>query len=323
MERTDFIKRMALLTAGTTMLPELSFAQGLGTGSPHTLAKIGVQLFSVPLALEQDFEGTIAMLAQMGFKEIELFGPYPYSADSAKAGWQAITPQLGFSGSGYFGQSEDKVKAIFKEHGLSIPAAHTDLDTLETAMEGLGKAGEVLGFDYVVLPAIPPERRKTVDDYKKMADTFNKIGKQAKEVGLKFAYHNHGYGLSEVEGELPLHHILDGTDPELVFLEMDLFWTFAGNADPITYLEKYSGRYHLMHVKDMSEKKTFSGDGGDPSQWIELFPHMTSAGDGVIDLQKIIPIAKKNGVTHFFVEQDMVKNPEVALKRSFDYLSGI
>ena len=76
---------------------------------------------------------------------------------------------------------------------------------------------------------------------------------------------------------------------------MDLFWTIAGRADPIVYLEKYPGRYRAMHVKDMKEIKTFSGDGGDASQWIALFPNMTSAGDGVVDLKAIIPAAVQHG----------------------------
>jgi sugar phosphate isomerase/epimerase len=73
----------------------------------------------------------------------------------------------------------------------------------------------------------------------------------------------------------------------------------------------------------MKELKTFSGDGGNASQWIELFPNMTTAGDGVIDLEAILQVAKKNGVRHFFVEQDMVENPEQALKSSIQFLKTL
>ena len=73
----------------------------------------------------------------------------------------------------------------------------------------------------------------------------------------------------------------------------------------------------------MKEKKQFSGDGGDSNQWIELFPYMTIAGDGVMNLRAIIEPAKKSGVKHFFVEQDVVANPDVALKRSFDYVKAL
>jgi sugar phosphate isomerase/epimerase len=323
MHRKNFMKQVGLLTFGSGLFTEAMMANLPAMAKNRLLKKIGVQLFSVPVSLEKDFEGTISMLAEMGYREIELFGPFSYSADSAKERWNAVTPMLGFSGSGYFGRSEKQVKGLFEAYGLSIPAIHTDLDTLENKMDHLGAAGDALGFTYVVLPSIPDERRQTLDDYKKMAEVFNNIGTKAKIAGLKFAYHNHGYGLSEVEGQIPLHLILDNTDPELVFFEMDLFWTIAGKADPVSYLEKYKNRYRLMHVKDMKEQKTFSGDGGDASQWIELFPNMTTAGNGVVDLETILPVARKNGVRHFFVEQDMVKEPEIALLKSIDYLKSL
>lgn len=321
MKRKTFLQHMGLMTAGSALLPQTAFG-ALGN-QPKLLGNIGVQLFSLPFLLEKDFQAAIAMLSKMGYKEIEMYGPYPYSAETAHQRWQAVTPHLGFSGSGYFGHSEKEAKAILDEHGITVPSMHTDLVTLENHMAELGKAAKTMGFKYVGLPAIPDERRKTLDDYKKMADTFNTIGKKARQEGLMFSYHNHGYGLSEMDGEIPFEVLMENTDPDLVFLEMDLFWTIAGRANPTHYLKKYSGRYHLMHVKDMKEVKSFSGDGGDAGQWIELFPNMTTAGDGVVDFETILPIAKESGVKHFFVEQDMVQSPEVALKKSFDYLSSL
>ena len=101
---------------------------------------------------------------------------------------------------------------------------------------------------------------------------------------------------------------------------MDIYWTTAGGADPIQYLKDYPSRYKMLHLKDMKELHRFKGDGGDPSQWIELFPYMTSVGDGVLDIKGIVAQAHRSGVEHYFVEQDMVANPEVALKRSADFL---
>ena len=287
------------------------------------MSSVGVQLFSMPKLLERDFRAGIAMLAQMGYSEVELFGPFPFSDPEAIARWNAITPQLGFSGSGYFGNSAKQVRVILDENHITAPSVHTDLATLQKGIGRLGEAGSALGFTYVVLPAIPDELRRNLDDYKKMADAFNKIGEQAKSVGLKFAYHNHGYGLQEMDGTVPLRLLLEQTDPNLVFFEMDIFWTAAGGADPVELLRTNPGRYQLMHVKDMKEKKTVSGDGGDSRQWIELFPNMTTAGDGVMNLREIVAAGRRSGVQHFFVEQDMVANPEIALKRSFDYVKAL
>ncbi len=200
---------------------------------------------------------------------------------------------------------------------------HTDLDTLSTNMGPLAEAANELGATYVVLPSMPEENRKTIDDYKRTAELFNKIGAEAKSNGIRFAYHNHGYGLSKMDGILPLDIILQQTDPSLVWLEMDLFWTTAGGADPIALLKANKGRYKLMHVKDMKKKVRFSGDGGTPNQWTALWGEMTTAGDGVLDLKNILAVAKENGLDHCVVEQDIVAHPEIALKRSFDFCAAL
>ena len=317
MQRRDFLQAAAALSAVGLLNIESAIA------NPGRLNKIGIQLFSLPKLLEKDFRSAIQLLNQIGYTELELYGPYPFSTDAAKASWNAVTPSLGFSGSGYFGLTAQQLKAVLKEFGMSAPAMHTDLDTLQNRMAQLGEAANLLGVTYVGLPAIPEPKRKTLDDYKKMADEFNKIGEEARKAGLKFSYHNHGYGLHEMDGKIPLKVIFENTDPKLVFFEMDLYWTTAGGADPIAYLDAYPNRYHLMHVKDMKEKVRFSGDGGNSKQWIELFPYMTTAGSGVLDLKAIIAKAQQRGVKHFFVEQDMVASPEIALKKSFDYLKGL
>jgi sugar phosphate isomerase/epimerase len=126
-----------------------------------------------------------------------------------------------------------------------------------------------------------------------------------------------------MEGEVPLDLIFRETDPALVFFEMDLYWTTAGGADPIKLFNTHTNRYRAMHVKDMKQAVRFSGDGGNAKQWIELWDYMTTAGDGILDLNTILHTAKRNGVEHFFVEQDIVKQPEIALKRSIDYLKQL
>jgi len=282
--------------------------------------KIGVQFFSVPKLLENDFDGTLGLLKRLGYSEVEFYGPYEFSDPESISSWAKVTPQLGFSGSGFYGLTAQKARSLLDKHGLSAPSMHTDLGTLQTRMGPLSDAAHVIGATYVVLPAIPEGKRKTLDDYKRMADAFNSIGEQAEKHGVKFGYHNHGYGLKEMQGQVPLQLLLKGTDPKKVFFEMDIYWTTAGGADPVKLLKEHASRYKMLHMKDMKEHKQFKGDGGDPGQWMELFPYMTTVGDGVIDIKAIVAQAKASGVEHLFVEQDMVGNPEVALQRSADYL---
>lgn len=318
MNRKTFLQNTALITA-TSALPWSSLLYD----SFGKKKNIAIQLFSCPKICDADFKKSLKLLADMGYKELELFGPYPFSDDSAKVRWKSLEPMVGFSGSGYFGLDRKELKKIMDDLGLSSPSAHTDLDTLKNNMAALGEAAHTLGHKYVTLPAIPDEERKTIDDYKRMADVFNKIGADAKKNGVRFAYHNHGYGIKPVHGVVPLEIIINNTDPNLVFLEMDIFWTTAGGADPIALLNKFPDRYKMLHIKDMKTKKQFSGDGGDASQWIALWPEMTTAGDGVLDLAGLIKKAKMTGIEHYIVEQDLVAEPEKALKRSLDHLKAL
>ena len=323
MTRSEFTRLSLMGGAGTVIVPGLLQSKMLKYGSMGMLKSIGVQLFSAPKALEADLRATLGMLSGIGFSEIELYGPYPFSAESNKKSWQQLAPLLGFQGSGFFGVTETEFAGLCREYGLRVPSLHTDLETLSKHMPALAESARNLGARYVTLPAIPPEYRTSLDDYKSMADIFNNIGQAAKKEGVRFAYHNHGYGLQNTKGVIPFEVLMDATDPESVFLEMDIFWTTAGKADPIAYLKKYAGRYSMLHLKDMQKLTFFEGDGGNPQEWAALFPVMTSTGSGVLDLEGILTTAVETGVEHFFVEQDMVMNPEVALKESYQYLYKI
>lgn len=273
--------------------------------------------------LAADFEGTIALLAKMGYREIETFGPYAFSDPRQIASWKAITPSLGFSGSGFFGHTTKSAGAIFRRYGLRVPSLHTDLFSLQTRMPELAEAAYLLGASYVTLPSLPANMRKTLDDYRRAADVFNAIGKSALRSGVRFAYHNHGYGFTPIDGKVPLDVLIEATHPTQVFFELDTYWTVAGGADPKDYLRRYRGRYRMMHLKDMKGAHRFSGDGGGPQEWISLFPHMTPLGTGSLDIKGIVAEARKSGIEHFFVEQDHAEDVIAAIKSSAGYLRKI
>jgi sugar phosphate isomerase/epimerase len=317
MKRRQFLQSTALFSVASLVNANELFTK------TSLINKVGLGLFSIPKMLENNFDGAFAMLAEMGYKEVECFGPYEFSTEKAKASWNAVTPRLGFKGSGFFNKTASEFFNATKSNGISIPSMHTDFDTLSNNMGPLAEAAHLIGAKYVVLPSIPDIERKNLDDYKRVAEKFNSIGAEAKKEGIRFAYHNHGYGLNKVNGVMPLDIIFDQTDPSLVYFEMDIYWTIAGGADPVELFKKHKDRYKMMHIKDMKEAKRFSGDGGDVSQRISLYPYITSCGEGVLDLPKILTAAKQNGVEHFFVEQDMVQTPEIALKKSIDYLKSL
>ena len=314
MTRKDFLNYSAL-AAASLITPSFM------TNSKHYT--LGLGLFSVPRGLNDDLKGTLDMLASIGFQELEVFGPYAFTNEKTKQEWAVTSQMLGFNTSGFYGHTPEDFSLMVKDRGMHIPSMHTDIETLQHNMSELAQAARTIGATYVVLPALPQAYRTNIDAYKRSADLFNEIGKNAREEGIRFGYHNHGYGLKPWGEVRPIDIILDQTDPDLVFFEMDLFWTTAGGIDPIELLDKHPNRYKLLHIKDMKPITEFEGDGSNPQQWYGLFPNMTSCGQGDIDLEGIIKTSKKNGVEHYFVEHDMVQQPEVALKESFNYLKNI
>jgi sugar phosphate isomerase/epimerase len=316
--RRDFLK-----TATAAGLVRAATGRAAARRHIEPLRRIGVQLFTIPKLLDRDFGGALKLLADIGYKEVQFFGPYTFSVPDAHERWKPVSAALGLKGSGFFGLSPRLVKAVLDRNGLSAPAMHVDIDTLRTRLSEAADAAHVLGMKYVGISSIPADDRRTLDGYKRAADEFNEIGARANKLGVRFTYHNHGYGLTELEGKIPLRVVLDRADPRLVAMEMDLFWTVAGGADPVELLDTYRGRYRLMHIKDMKQRVRFKGDGGDRAQWMDLFPYMTDAGSGVLDLPAILSHAKRSGVDHFFVEQDLAANPDESLRKSYRFLSSL
>lgn len=320
MKRSEFIKTSALLTSAVGLMPNTACK----SISENKLNKIGLGLFSIPKILENDLEGTVKKMAEIGIREFETYGPYTFSDDRNKAFWAAVSKDLGFSASGFYGHTPEKFKSVLSHYDISVPSMHTDLYTLESNMAALGKAANTMGASYVVLPSIPEEERPDLDAYKRMAERFNEIGRQAREEGIKFAYHNHGYGLiPEDNGVIPLDMILNETDPDKVFFEMDLFWTVAGKSDPIELLKKHQGRYTMLHLKDMKTITYFEGKGSTADEWMELFPLLVPAGSGEIPIGEILKVAYHSGVEHYFIEHDLAANPFENIGSAYDFLSGL
>ena len=146
-----------------------------------------------------------------------------------------------------------------------------------------------IGMKYLMCPWIG--RQKTLDDYKRFAEQFNKCGSVCKKNGIRFAYHNHDYTFTEQDGQFPQDIIMKETDSALVDFEMDIYWVVVAGEDPIAWMKKYPGRFKLSHIKD---RKT-GEDGKDASCIL---------GEGDIDYKNIIKVATSYGAEYLVVEQE-------------------
>jgi sugar phosphate isomerase/epimerase len=274
MNRRHFINRLALAAAG------LSLCNQNARAAARKLSRIGMQLYTVRRELEKDFEGTLGQVAALGYREVEF--------------------------AGYFKHKPAEVKATLKRLKLDAPAAHVSLAELRGDLRPLIDAAQTIGHKYLLVAWLPPEERKSLDNYRRLADLFNEAGARMQREGVQFAYHNHDFEFAPLEGKVPYDLLLERTDPRAVKLEMDLYWTIKGGASPVEYFERHPGRFHLFHVKDMdATPRRFFAD----------------VGRGTIDFKAIFAQSKRAGVRHYFVENDEpAGSPFESLRTSFEYL---
>lgn len=318
LQRRQFIKS----TGWATALAFSPFAHSLLDDFMKKKKKLGVQLFTIPQMVDKDLKGTLQLLSEIGYKEVEFFGPYPFSAPETVEGWKPLAAQLGFKRNAFYGYSLAEVKSMLSEFKLKTPSMHLDLITFRKNLKATLDNVAPLGVKYLALPALSDiNERKTLDHYKRLAEEFNNFGQQMSTYGMAFVYHNHGFEHAKMEGVVPMDFLLQNTDSKNVKFELDIFWMSAAGADPVDYLNRYPGRYKLMHIKDAAEKVRFAGDGGTPDQWMAVFSKMADPGTGVFDIPKILAAGEKAGVEHFFLERDLTPTPESTLKNSFVNLS--
>ena len=238
----------------------------------------GLQLYTVREAMRADVERTLALVAEAGYAEVEF--------------------------AGHFGRTPIQIRDAVAAAGLRAPSAHIDLESISARWPETLADAVTAGYDYLVLPWIPPELR-SAEGYARLADVLNRAGAVAQDAGIGLAYHNQEYDFAPVGDGTGLHELLARTDPGLVALQLDVFWAVRGGRNPEALLERYDGRVRMLHVKDMA------ADGA-----------MVDVGAGTIDYPRLL--RRSTGVvSHAFVEHDEPADPFASARASLRYLRSI
>ena len=257
--------------------------------------RVGMQLYTVRTDMEKDFDGTLAKVAAIGYKEVEF--------------------------AGYFKRSPRDVRESLRRHGLTSPAAHVDYPSLAAdKLPAVLESAKAIGHQYLVNPWIDESLRKEPDIWKRVAETFNRAGEMSRKAGIQFAYHNHHFEFAPVDGKLPYELLLEQCDPKLVKMELDLCWITAAGKDPLEYFKRYPGRFPLVHVKGLTKKP----DAGCAAPIQSVMPDLTDVGThDMIDWKRIFARSGEAGIKHYFVEHDIPKDPYASLKASYDYVKSL
>ncbi len=281
--RRDAVKTLAALAAAG-LLPRSARATPWSAApwGATSIERIGVQLYTVRAAMRADPVATLRALAQIGFREVEWWGQ--------------------------FGKSPAEIRLLLDDNGLVSPSWHVGLEAVQGGFDATAEAAHVMGQTYVTVASLDTRTIKTIDDWKRVADAFNEAGRRVRAAGLRFAYHNHDYEFTAIDGQVPMDILYAGTDPALVAHEMDVYWVTAAGRDPLRYFTRFPGRFEMVHVKDSK---------GPPANT------MTEVGSGTIDWKELFAQRAVAGIKHYFVEHDEPADPMASIRVSHDYLKAL
>jgi sugar phosphate isomerase/epimerase len=272
--RRRFIKNLSI--AGLAMATPLQFA----LAQSNRVNSIGLQLYSLRKEMAEDFAGTLAKLAQLGFKEMEF--------------------------AGYFDKSASEVRTILDANGLTSPAAHIPLTDIANNLSQVIDTAATIGQKYIVLPFMVGADRD-IDNYPRIAELLNRSGEAAKAAGLKMGYHNHDFEFDVLEGKRGYDILLAETDPDLVFFEMDLYWAATAGVDATEYFKSNPGRFPMLHVKDRAVDGKMADVGRGTINFAEIFALASVAGFEHYFIEHDNPSDGINSITYSYNSLNQIR----------------
>ncbi len=308
MNRRTCLKSLGVAAAGV-LVP------GSSRASPGRVqSALGLQLFTVRDSLQKDLEGTLAQVAALGYAEVEMFG---------------------FGGNAFiedplFGVTAVEMRRILDRHGLSVPC--TQISGRVDDVGPIAESAQTLGIRHLII-AMAPEflsitakgpvvsEVKDADQILRLAERLNRLGSSCRSDELRLGYHNHHMEFAHLGSTRAYDLLLERTDPELVWMELDVGWAKAGGVEPQDYLARYPGRFVSCHLKDFAPDRPLPADlSGAP---IPNMLRMVAPGDGVVDFAKVLAEMDRQHIDHGFVECDMPSDSMDVARRGIRYLEGL
>lgn len=284
MDRRTFIGKGMLI--GAAVCCGINQALAAGPNDIRPKNRIGLQLYSIKDFLQKDIEGSLKKIAGMGYAHAEAYG---------------------YNGS-FLNKSLSEWSRMLEDHGMKLSGTHCGTGFLPADIQatewdywrkGIADMNDA-GGKHLVQSWLPA---KTLDELKRLAGQFNQIGKMCKDGGVQFGYHNHHAEFKEMEGQVILDVLLQNTNPELVFFQMDLGHTVNGGGDILEYHRKYPGRFRSWHASDFKK-----GQG-----YCEL-------GKGDVPYDELFKLAGTYGLDDLTVEQETKGDIFASCQRDFDFL---
>ncbi|MDX9979308.1 MAG: sugar phosphate isomerase/epimerase [Lentisphaeria bacterium] len=262
LSRREFL-RVGALGAGLAALPLR--AEGLGAPPP-----IGLQLYTLRDLMKEDFDGTLKRVAEIGYPAVE------------------------FAGFGRYGGKPQELRALLDGLGLVCCGSHEGLGGIERQPAARAEFVQALGGRHLVVPSLPKEFRDGgKDGYRQFGERMNALGEAVAKAGGVLSYHNHAFEFAKDGDKTLFDWMLEAMDPELVKLEVDVFWVKNGGIEPGEFIRRHRERIALLHMKDLA-----ADDGS-----------FAPVGTGTLDMADIAKAGGEAGCDWYIVEQDACRQP--------------
>lgn len=283
MHRRNFLASLGLAAAATQL--GCAGRTAPNVAGTRRLKRVGIQLYTLRDDAKADLEGTLANIANAGYKDVELL-----------------------SSMENFGYAPSRLRTVLDRLGLAAPSTHVGGEAFDNLDREIDNA-KILGHRYIVLASLPIEGQPTLDDYRRWADRLNEAGRHARQRGVWIAFHDEAWDFRSIGGVVPYDVLVERTDPTVVRLQLDTGNLAIGGRDPLEYLQKYGSRYYLFHIKDV------------PQIGAE---HDTELGKGMIDFRTLLAGISNIDEKFLFVEQESYPGtPLDSVKRDYQYLSTL
>ena len=255
--------------------------------------KMGLQLFTIHRDMTENPRETLKTVKAMGFEDFEVFG---------------FDPERG----SIYGSTPSEFKAILEDLELTASSGHFGFASylgkpdseMKSFVDRCIECAKALDLKYITWPTLAPEQR-TLENFRLMARKLNDIGEQITSAGLGFAFHNNGFEFEEHEGQTCYDLVLQETDPQLVKLQLDMYWAMHSGIPPKELVKSQPGRFVMWHIKEMDK----------------LTRDYTELGNGSINYQEILPEPGESGLEYYYLEQggNFARSPMDSVAQSAAY----
>jgi sugar phosphate isomerase/epimerase len=268
--RRNFIK----ISGGTVgaMALASSIPTGLMGNSAKESLSLGFQVWTIREQLCKDFQGTLKMMAGLGYKELEMCSP------------------LGYAGTGFEvfkDMSGTEMRKIIEQAGLVCRSSHFNMGELRSSLENRIEWAHQMGMSQMIASSFWLPEGASIDDYRKACDELNEIGLKTGNAGIQLGFHNHNMEFEMRNNELIYDALIKELDPKVVKMQFQVAVIEQGYK-AADYFRKYPGRFISAHLADWSNEKK----------------SQVPIGQGVVDWTDFFEAAKIGGVKNFFVEMD-------------------